>query len=158
MHLNFWPPFRSTLPQHFDTIDGHYERGTNCSLEQMKSSPDENMIQNYNKAINDEFSMLCDSQPQSCSRRLERMCTVNRTSMEYRTVYKFLVENNCTKRLERFQGNSNVTGKILQWNIADLFDVPLWHFSNNDCSHFCYIPPLYEAVFERLGLLLPPLD
>mmetsp|Transcript_10509 Transcript_10509/g.18658 ORF Transcript_10509/g.18658 Transcript_10509/m.18658 type:complete len:139 (-) Transcript_10509:139-555(-) len=131
---------------------------SNCSLKQMKSSPDETVIKNYNKAINDGCSMLYVSRPQSCSRRLECMCTVNRTSMEYRKVYKFSVESNCTKRLERLQGNSNVTGKILQWNIADLFDVQQWHFDNHDCSHVCYILPLYEAAFERLGLLLPPLD
>ena len=46
-----------------------------------------------------------------------------------------------------------MTGKILQWNIADLFDVQQWHFDNNDCSHFCYLLPLYESAFERLGLL-----
>ena len=61
--------------------------------------------------------------------------------------------------MQRYHENDgNITGTILKWNIADIFDEPLWHFDQADCSHFCYVPPLYEAAFERLELLLPPLD
>mmetsp|Transcript_30025 Transcript_30025/g.63669 ORF Transcript_30025/g.63669 Transcript_30025/m.63669 type:complete len:102 (+) Transcript_30025:1431-1736(+) len=97
---------------------------------------------------------MCDSKPQSCGHRLEHTCTVDRNSIEYRTVYKFLLENNCIERLERYTSNSSATGNILRWNIADMFDVPTWHHSSGDCSHYCYVPPLYEAAFERLDLLL----
>lgn len=145
-----------TLPQHFNTSDGHYEGGKQCLLKQLKSGKG-SAIQQYNNATESLFSTFCNAE-EDCSRRHERTCTVNRTSTEYRTVYKHLVDNNCTERLERYRGHSTVSGRILRWNIADLFDVPQWHYDNGDCSHFCYIPPLYEAAFERLDLLLPPFE
>jgi hypothetical protein len=47
----------------------------------------------------------------------------------------------CEERLERFRRvNPIVTGSILQWNVADLFDIPSWHAGPGDCSHFCYVP------------------
>lgn len=133
---------RSTLPQHFNTSDGHHEQGKLCTLKHWKLSDDE-AIQSYNKATESAFSKFCnESHTQTpFDHRLEHDCTVNRTSVEYRTVYNFLRENNCTKRLERFEGNPIATGKILRWNVADLFDQPQWHHSINDCSHFCYITP-----------------
>lgn len=134
-------------------------------------------IQKYNKAADLGFATFCDNnhdheeyqlqQEQSSSsctnNNFEHTCTVNRTNMEYRTVYRFLVENNCTKQLnKRFRGgdDSNSTlrgGKILRWNIDNLFDHAQWHVSDDDCSHFCYVPPMYEAAFERLDMLLPEL-
>ena len=97
---------------------------------------------------------------QSCKNRIHGYtCSLNRTTLAYRTVYKHLHENNCTERMQRYHENDgNITGTILKWNIADIFDEPSWHFDQADCSHFCYVPPLYEAAFERLELLLPPLD
>jgi hypothetical protein len=100
----------------------------------------------------------------------ERVCDayeskvrVNRTSLALPTVYRYYLEKNCCKkrleRLERLrdQGDANVTATILRWEIADLFDVPSWHRADMDCKHFCYIPALFEAAFERLDLLIPPL-
>ena len=37
-----------------------------------------------------------------------------------------------------------------------MFNVPMWHISNGDCSHFFCVPPLYEAALKRLELMLPP--
>ncbi len=71
-------------------------------------------------------------------------------------MYKFLLHNNCSDRLERFDKISIISSRVLRWNIADLFDVPQWHAGEGDCSHFCYVTPLYEAAFERLWLLLSP--
>lgn len=181
---------RSALPQHFDTVDGHHEGGKKCSLKQMQSThPNNNTtahgqyeaIQKYNKAANHGFATFCDNnhanehqrqlqqeKSSSCTNNnFEHTCTVNRTNMEYRTVYRFLVENNCTKQLNKryFTGNNDSNssttlrgGKILRWNIDNLFDHPQWHVGDTDCSHFCYIPPMYEAAFERLDMLLPELE
>ena len=166
--------YRSTLPQHFDTKDGHYlqrfwsvgPQGKTCSSKQMKQ-PNSSVIQNYNIATEMGFAKFCQSSEttglenalgkteetenidkiqsqSSCSLHHdhEHMCTMNQTSMEYRTVYKMLVDNNSSsKRVQRFEQDPIKTGKILRWNIADIFDVPLWHSTNIDCSHFCYIPP-----------------
>ena len=172
--------WRSALPQHFDTDDGHYVPGANmnCTLRpSRRSNENVDKIQNYNKAYNSLFDKFCNTSGSSSSNlrqsvspnwcgRYEHICTVDRYSTSTRTLYKHLVDNNCADWLRRYRGTSStngneessssfVTGKILRWNIADLFDVPLWHFS--DCSHFCYIPSLFEAALERLNLLLPPL-
>ena len=162
--------WRSVLPQHFNSTDGTYEEGLGCSLKPLRPSGmfGQQEIQNYNNVTDSIFLENChlttqeERTPPSCVKQHhEYDCTVNRTSMEYRTIYKFLLEQNCTARLARFQADHNegsiVTGRILRWNIADLFDVPEWHSGKGDCSHFCYVPPLYEAAFERLDLLLPTL-
>ena len=73
------------------------------------------------------------------------------------TLYKYYKDSNCCQeRLKRLEkGEASVTGTILRWQIADLFDVATWHVASNDCSHFCFVPALYEAAFERLEPLLP---
>ena len=103
-------------------------------------------IQQYNKLYNEQFANSNQS-----NNAYEVECTVNRQSLEYPTVYKFYTtEKCCDNRLERLKsGNGNVTGTILRWEIADLFDVPQWHADDMDCSHFCYVPSLYESAFER---------
>mmetsp|Transcript_15252 Transcript_15252/g.27601 ORF Transcript_15252/g.27601 Transcript_15252/m.27601 type:complete len:274 (-) Transcript_15252:501-1322(-) len=147
--------WRSALPQHFDTKDGDYQQWKTCSLLPTEFSP-------YNNLYEEQFAEFCDVQQRNQSssecNAYEHVCTVNRTSMDYPTVYKFFVDNQCcAKRIDPIRnGNgSTVTGTILRWNVADLFNVPLWHVDPRDCSHFCYVPSPYEAAFERLGLLLP---
>ena len=153
------------LPQHFrgPVGDGHYKRGSNCSLVARRSAAGGGggggPIQNYNRAYDKGFERLCRPSggvAASC-KRYDLTCTANATSTSSRTVYRHLVDNGLAERAEEFRRDhaGNVTGRILWWNVADLFDVPLWHASDGDCSHFCYIPPLYEGAFERLNLLLP---
>lgn len=115
------------------------------------------MIQNYNKATNEGFSQVCKATEMQCGERHEHICTMDRMSMKYRTVYKMLVDDNCTEKqlLERFRkGNSTVTGRIFRWNIADIFDVPQWHASSQDCSHFCVVPVSLSLSVFMLYLLL----
>ena len=140
MFFLIYPRNRSALPQHFDSSDGHYEKNKNCSSKPLNliNSTQGHVIQNYNKAYDRAFSTLCNndtSPPQTSCDHLEHICTMNRTSMDYPTVYKFLSDNNFTKHMERFRdGNNIVTGKILRWNIADLFNVPQWHATFSDCK------------------------
>lgn len=153
--------WRSTLPQHFDTVDGHHEKDNyNCSLKHLKIRPGSGSnMQNYNNATNNAFSTFCNrtQSKQPYAEMYEHECTVNVTSSKHRTVYNFLLKNNVTKLLERYKTKRSelIKGTILRWNIADLFDVPQWHHGGGDCSHFCYVMPLYEAAFERLEMLLP---
>jgi len=146
--------WRSVLPQHFNSFDGHYQNGDNFTdCNQFTKRPN----QNYNKAIDHAFDMYCNNTQKTHANKYEVECTMNQTSEEYRTVYNFFKTNNCTKRRKEVEDDNPIkTGAILRWNIADLFDVPQWHES--DCSHFCYVMPAYEAAFERLDLLLPSLD
>lgn len=154
--------YRTALPQHFNTSDGHFDSpgdSKTCSLQHRKpEGSNSTMFQNYNRIYNKAFATLCNTKQHNSSDCGPYMhtCTVNRTNVEYPTVYKYYVDSQCCeKRLERYnKGNGTVTGTILRWNIADLFDEPQWHASTGDCSHFCYIPALYEAAFERLDLLL----
>ena len=80
--------WRSTLPQHFDTVDGHYEVGNyNCSLKHLKISGSRSNIQQYNNATNYAFSSFCNStqSKQPYAEMYEHECTVNVTSVEHRT-------------------------------------------------------------------------
>ena len=152
--------WRSALPQHFSSSDGHYYHGrksmTRGCLIQPRKPNGQTTIQHYNKLYNEQFAQFCNANSNQSNNAYEVECTVNRQSLEYPTVYKYYTtEKCCDNRLERLKsGNGNVTGTILRWEIADLFDVPLWHVDDMDCSHFCYVPSLYESAFERLILLL----
>ena len=75
-------------------------------------------------------------------------------------VEKYWLDNKCTDRVEReknrLKNDTTANGSILRWNIFDLFGNIKWHSKDMDCSHFCYVPTLYDNVFERLELLLAP--
>ncbi|KAL9186030.1 hypothetical protein ACHAXT_005268 [Thalassiosira profunda] len=148
--------WRSALPQHFQTDDGHHEEGKECSLVPRKPA-DGGVIQKYNAIYEETFARICNAQLSSGCNAYEHSCSVNVKSVEHPTLYRYYKENTCCREhLERLEkGDASVTGTILRWQIADLFDVPQWHVASNDCSHFCFVPALYEAAFERLELLLP---
>lgn len=180
--------WRSALPQHFNTTDGHYQKGKTCSLAQLllQNHPTETRkgngvtrqaIQNYNQAYDEVFGDSCEPVPGSCNGlTYQHSCTMNLTSTNYRTVYKYLLDSNVTEgthylqknniteglrhygRMMRSNHTNIMTANVLRWNVADLFDVPIWHAGSMDCSHFCYVPNLYEAAFERLSLLLAGYD
>mmetsp|Transcript_79864 Transcript_79864/g.222395 ORF Transcript_79864/g.222395 Transcript_79864/m.222395 type:complete len:545 (+) Transcript_79864:116-1750(+) len=153
--------WRSVLPQHFNTSDGHFGPAKNCTpLKTKSNSP--RPLQNYNRMAEKGFAKHCEPPSRAgttpCD-RLRRMCTMNATATDCRTLYHHLVRNNVTARAEEFrrtyaETKGMVTGNVLRWEIADLFDVPSWHFRDSDCSHFCYVPALYEEAFRRLDLLL----
>eukprot|EP01083_Nonionella_stella_P050615 134589_1 len=64
--------WRSTLPQHFDTFDGHYEKGNNkCSLKQRP-------LQRYKNETNYAFSTFCNN----TQSKYEHDCTVNVTRLD----------------------------------------------------------------------------
>mmetsp|Transcript_847 Transcript_847/g.1986 ORF Transcript_847/g.1986 Transcript_847/m.1986 type:complete len:111 (-) Transcript_847:8-340(-) len=101
------------------------------------------------------FQEACLAKPSSCKQSHEYHCSVNITTTAYKTVYEYALKRNLTDKLLEYEGvEKNVTGLILRWNIADLFDVPTWHYASTDCTHFTYVPPLFEAAFHRLHMLL----
>ena len=144
--------------EHFDTLDGHYrkhlgEESTHCATLKGKYS-NNSEVQLYMKTHNRAFSKLCNRESKSCG-QLQHTCTVNTKSTDLFTVYWYWIRNNLTAELQQVENaESNVTGNILMWPLFDLFDVPMWHIDNFDCTHFCYVPALYDAAFERLELLL----
>jgi hypothetical protein len=159
--------WRSILPQHFDSSDGHYPhsqtdaeckplQNNDANIDVVDNRTIKKVIQNYNTAASQEFAKHCYLQ-HSC--QLQHTCKMNITATNCRTIYKHLVENNLTTKADIMKQlhkdkDGMVTGNILHWDIADLFNVAKWHSDNNDCSHFCYVPALYEEAFRRLNWLL----
>jgi len=151
--------WRSTLPQHFDTKNGHFEMW----MKYTKNTKDLTCVplkisfrdQSYNIAHKIVFEDICrqdDNVKSSCS-AYENYCTVNIREKKYQTTYLFRQSNNLTTWVDERE-NPVKTGKILRWDIADLFDNHLWHSESLDCTHYCYIPQVFDAAFERLDLLL----
>ena len=158
--------WRSALPQHFATKDGHFygrkklPKDSSCTaINRTKHRG----WQVYNEVYDEAFSKLCQSDrraDEACA-HLRHICSVDPTAdVGYQTIYSFWRANNCTEHMARerirLQNSTSVTGSILRWNVFDIFDEPQWHKSSGDCSHFCYLPSLFETAFERLELLLSP--
>ena len=170
--------WRSALPQHFATDDGHFHGGKtlrNHSCSAIDDKDNYRSQQVYNKVYDEAFSKLCQTEQQidettkqSCDHHMHSCKVKPAAEVDYQTIHKFWRDNNCTEHIERerlrlisLSGTEekqvSVTGTILRWSIFDLFDERRWHSNDSDCSHFCYIPSLFEAAFERLELLLSPL-
>lgn len=168
--------WRSALPQNFATKDGHFYGWKKLKKQHTCSPIDKGTLQQqaYNKVYDESFSNMCqhdqddDEATQSCGRFRYR-CTVNPlVQSEYQTISNFWRTNNCTNQIKREKSRLNsinndtkgavghITGTVHRWNVFNLFDVEWWHSKDMDCSHVCYIPPLFEAAFERLELLLSP--
>ena len=172
--------WRAALPQHFASADGHFtgwkERPglaitRNQTLARSKklrkqnhscSAIEKGNHQVYNKVYDDAFRRLCHNAhqldketKQPCDQFRHRCTVAPAAEVNYQTPYKFWRDNNIERERMRL-GDSNVTGDILRWRIFDLFDVLRWHKDDFDCSHYCFVPPLFEAAFERLRLLLTP--
>lgn len=180
--------WRSALPQHFDTPDGHYPHDRKVedkkcvAINKDYILQENNTGQEYTKVHQEAFSTFCSKERSLCG-YLKHTCTVNTRDVDVLSVYYYWVKNNMKSELEHAEHmDPIVTGTILEWPLFDLFDVPMWHargksshgmillfiripFSNNiiyieisildeDCSHYCYVPALYEAAFQRLDLLL----
>lgn len=151
--------WRSALPQHFDTFDGNYDQKELRSSHVKSCVPvkDSTSKQPYNTKYEAAFSQLCnDGAVDIACDGLLHSCNVNLTSQDFYSVYSYWKRNNLTEDIEAFLRMKNTTaiGEILHWNIYDLFDVSSWHSENSDCTHFCFIPAMFEGAFYRLELLL----
>ena len=160
--------WRSDLPQHFQTSDGSYdEKEIESSINQTcVTAKDYNQpYQPYNKLYEEVFMSLCNSSPKlyNDNEQLQlecgnywHSCIVNVTSHKYYTIYMYWLRNNMTNELESIhkRRDNRTVGKILNWNIYDLFDEAAWHTGDRDCTHFCFVPPMFEAAFHQLDLLL----
>jgi hypothetical protein len=148
--------WRSALPVHFDTPTGHYDAGlSRCVAHKDEYILQEgNELQEYTKTHKQAFAKLCQTDTTSCG-QLTHTCTVDMKSTDLFTVYAYWIANNMTEELKLHEDDEPiVTGTIHNWPLFDLFNTPMWHFNAVDCTHFCYIPALYEEAFERLDLLL----
>lgn len=155
--------WRSALPQHFDTRDGHYRAGSRKCVPMPRSGLGGRAVQAYNRRYEGLFARMCNAsttpgdgpaRPECAP--YEMTCTARRTDPGTSSLHRYYVDSGCcTARRERLEGlPDEVTGRVLRWDVADLFDVPSWHVDNADCSHFCYVPSLYGEAFGRLAVLL----
>ncbi len=150
--------WRSALPQHFPTPSGHhdlwlnYGKNKNYTCAPIKGSYRDQV---YNIIHDEAFDDLCSrgSFPKSSCSAFERNCTVNIREMAYQTVYQFRKSRNLKTWVDEHNDPMRI-GVVLRWLIADLFDNYLWHPENRDCSHYCYVPQLFDAAFHRMVLLL----
>ena len=153
--------WRSALPQHFDTADGHYRKESKRCKPMPAGQREGRTVQAYNRAYERAFARMCnvttgdDGRPDECA-PYEMTCTARRTGAGRSSLHSYYVKSGCCgARRERLEGlPGEVTGRVLRWDVSDLFDVPSWHVDNNDCSHFCYVPGLYGEAFGRLAVLL----
>ncbi|KAL7534598.1 hypothetical protein ACHAXR_005984 [Thalassiosira sp. AJA248-18] len=159
--------WRSALPQHFPSHDGHFHgwdkmrKDESCSVVNEGNHTNRHGV--YNNVYDEAFSKQCQLEhqidaatKQPCD-HLYR-CSVDPRVEKYQTIYKFWRDNNSTEHMERERSRlanlSRIEGKIFRWSLFNLFDVISWHSADLDCSHVCYVPQLFEAAFERLELVL----
>ncbi|KAK3245042.1 hypothetical protein CYMTET_45371 [Cymbomonas tetramitiformis] len=151
--------FYSTLPQHFEGKTGHYNRsGSQCTA----LGPEVLAEQGYNNVSRSAFRSVCRGEAATRDGRpLLYRCTEfgNYTaSTKYQSVPSWWEINNYTGRLQAQarQGSdwNEPGGYVYYLPVFDLFDVHKWHNGDKDCSHFCFIPTLFEAFYDRLIFVL----
>lgn len=94
--------WRSALPVHFDTPDGHYtDKPMACVAHNDEYILKEgNELQEYTKVHNRAFAKLCQTDTSSCG-HLTHTCTVDTKSTDLFTVFALWMANNMTDELER---------------------------------------------------------
>ena len=157
--------WRETLPQHFRTETGAYAGTGKPQLSGCAAIPDGvHGTQGFNNETLMVFAEMCN-----CSRRvtgrenlengtlcLAHECTVDHTAtnVSYESVFVWEAQSNRTHHGNHERSALTKSGRIYWWPLFDVFDVPSWHKNDVDCSHFCFIPQLYEAGFSRLSDIL----
>ena len=155
--------WRETLPQHFKTVTGIYEGKTQfkCGAA-LKNNSFNPGTQGYNAKALAVFAEFCNCSKTTPGRDhfengtlcLAYECKVSHTAtnVSYESVFSWEARYNYTH-----YGNSGSPVRpesVYWWPLFDLFDVPTWHHSDKDCSHFCFIPQLYDEGFSRLSAIL----
>eukprot|EP00756_Hemistasia_phaeocysticola_P044897 Hpha_TRINITY_DN18677_c0_g1::TRINITY_DN18677_c0_g1_i1::g.115630::m.115630 len=52
-----------------------------------------------------------------------------------------------------------LVGPLWRWPVWDLFvGHHEWHMEGHDCTHFCFMPTLWEALYDRFTLLMGVID
>ena len=156
--------WRETLPQHFKTSAGLYsgDQPTGCGFpikDTVKGT------QGYNQKTLTEFAKVCECTTAVPGRDnyegdgsdgtlcLAYDCTMDHTAsnVSYQSVHSWEEQNQIAHSKST---TSNEPSRVYWWPLFDVFDIPSWHTSDGDCSHFCFIPQAYEMGWARLHDIL----
>ena len=171
--------WRETTPQHFKSKSGIFtdtDRYSGCGAPMSTRALGRDDTEEYNRLARRAFSEFCKcsihetrfgsngSTPQSC---IAYDCVMNHTaapvSFESLFSWQVLNCNNYTLRVRRNvlhsgarqrSSHRHTPDRVCWWPVLRLFDVPEWHMSDGDCSHYCFIPALFDESFLHISDIL----
>eukprot|EP01062_Namystynia_karyoxenos_P063539 TRINITY_DN56347_c0_g1_i1.p1 TRINITY_DN56347_c0_g1~~TRINITY_DN56347_c0_g1_i1.p1 ORF type:complete len:547 (+),score=116.41 TRINITY_DN56347_c0_g1_i1:160-1641(+) len=113
--------------------------------------------QRYNAATDAVFAAMAATcpQPSESAARWLHVDPLRSAVYKFWTTYGWADRTAAERRRHAERGGALVVGLVWRWRVWDLFvDHTEWHYNQWDSAHFCYIPTLWDAVFERLGLIV----
>eukprot|EP00756_Hemistasia_phaeocysticola_P000778 Hpha_TRINITY_DN10561_c0_g1::TRINITY_DN10561_c0_g1_i1::g.31367::m.31367 len=153
--------WRETLPQHFtfsDTgifVGSKFKFGMNASNKApVKCGPLKKRLRNggeYNAEFYEVYRrMRVEGAPPGWLHTEDKPSSVEQFWRQYNWTTELAEEE------RRRQGRNRVKkakiGVLPLWDM--LADIPDIHPHNGDCSHWCYAPGVWDAIIERLGLVI----
>ena len=156
--------WRVATPQHFNTTP----RGDYAYTDPKPPHgcvPAPIWRQTYNRGIESVLDRHCTTEQRrvSASGDVQRTarCAVNRSitakNDTWQPLHRWYNASWSTWRpfLSSLAQRSAVpAGPLHVWNDTKLFDLPALHPAPHDCTHFCYVPWLYERAFAELAGIL----
>ena len=179
--------WRESLPQHFRTVDGVYSIGGSGTepgcVKRGTAVPGDLGTsvkwpkQRYNNVTAAIWEELCGPPAaMGMSHRCNAAALMRRDeSGEFgESLLQWWRTNNYTAQLEHYAATTTkkknklkttenedekVVGEVWEWKVFDLFDEAYeFHSSLGDCTHFCFVPELFNAAFETLRRVLAVAD
>ena len=171
--------WRESLPQHFRTIDGTYGgRGAQepgCVKRGMGVVPGNlgtSVVwpkQRYNNVTAAIWEELCGPPTtMGVSHRCNAAALMRRDeSGEFgESLLQWWRTNKYTAQLEHYavtkkkkKKENELVGEVWEWPVFELFDEAYeFHSSLGDCTHYCFVPELFNAAYETLRRVLDLTD
>ena len=152
--------WRETLPQHFNTSDGLWSRrpAPGCVPRAGERASER---QQYNNITGHAWNSLCVDDVDGMSHRcdLQNISALDEMGALGESLLGWWRANNYTAQLAAENSRQNTIargalGVVWKWPLFHLFDGAWEYHLTNDCTHFCYVPELFNAAFETLRLVL----
>ena len=171
--------WRETLPQHFRTPDGMYSLGDikpepGCVPSPLERQARLDLRQLYNNVTASTWESLCPTTDHETQHRcaLAPIAEMDERGALGESLLQWWRTNNYTVQLSEWERQStanaardphreesDVVGVVWKWPLFHLFDQAWeYHASPQDCTHYCYVPELFNAALESLRLVLDLAD